>query len=285
MKFVELNNGVKMPILGFGTYQIPSEEVEKAVSEAIEVGYRSFDTAARYNTERGLGLAMQKSGVSRKDFFITTKVWLDNYSYDKCRHYIDQALENLQTDYLDLVLIHQPFGDYYAAYRALEEAYQAGKIRAIGVSNFAPFRLVDMCLFGREVIPAINQVEVNPLNQRVEEQEIMQKYNVQMEAWAPFGEGKNGMFENVVLREIGRKHGKSVAQVILRWLVQREVVVICKSTHQERMRENFEIFDFELDNEDTQKIRELDTGETLFFNPQTVETVEKFNQKMQERKW
>lgn len=285
MKFVKLNNGAEMPILGFGTYQIPADEAERVVGEAIEVGYRSIDTAKRYNTEAGVGAAVAKSGILRKEFFLTTKVWLDCYDYEKCKASVEDSLRNLQTDYLDLVLVHQPFGDYYSAYRALEDLYEAGRIRAIGVSNFAPFRLADMCLYDRKIPPMVNQVEVNPLNQKYADQEVMQKYQVQMEAWAPFGEGRQGMFTNEVLQKIGEKHGKTVAQVILRWLIERDIVVLSKSVHRERMVENLAVFDFELDDNDIEEIKQLDTAETLFFDPQSVETVEKFNQKLHEKKW
>lgn len=285
MRLIKLNNGVEMPILGFGTYQIPADEAERVVSEAIEVGYRSIDTAQRYNTEKAVGAAVAKSGIAREDFFLTSKVWLNKYDYDDCREAVEESLANLQTDYIDLMLIHQPFGNYYAAYQALEHMYQEGMVRAIGVSNFAPFRLADMCLFDREVAPMVNQVEVNPFNQKYYDQEVMQKYNVQMEAWAPFGEGKNGMFENETLVRIGEKYGKTSAQVILRWLVQRDIVVLSKSTHRERMVENLDIFDFALSDEDVAEIKQLETGETLFFDPQNVETVEKFDQKMRDQKW
>lgn len=225
MEYVELNTGTKMPILGFGVYQIPKEQTKECVLNAIKVGYRLIDTAQSYFNESEVGEAIAECNVPREELFITTKVWIDHYGYDKCRASIMKSLEKLKTDYLDLVLLHQPFGDYYEAYRALEDLYHEGKIKAIGVSNFYPDRLTDICLFGRKVIPAVNQVEVNPMNQQAEAQKNMQKYGVQMEAWAPFGEGKNGMFTNDTLQKIGEKYHKSVAQVILRWLIERKIVV------------------------------------------------------------
>ena len=244
MEYVKLNNGVEMPILGFGVYQIPKEETKECVLNAIKVGYRLIDTAQSYFNESEVGDAIKECGVPRSELFITTKVWIDNYGYDKCKESVLKSLEKLKTDYIDLVLLHQPFSDYYGAYRALEDLYEEGKIRAIGVSNFYPDRLADICLFGRKVIPAVNQVETNPLNGQVKAQENMEKYGVHIEAWAPFGEGRSGMFENVTLKKIGEKYNKSVAQVILRWLIQRGVIVVCKSTHVERMEENFDVFDF-----------------------------------------
>lgn len=263
---VKLNNGVEMPILGFGVYQIPPEQTKQAVLDAIKTGYRLIDTAQSYFNEKEVGDAIKECGVPREELFITSKVWIDNYGYEKCKQSVLQSLEKLQTDYIDLMLLHQPFADYYGAYRALEELYHQGKIRAIGVSNFYPDRLADICLFERDVVPAVNQIEINPMNQRQFDQEVMNKYGVHAEAWAPFGEGRNNMFSNPVLMEIGKKYNKSPAQVILRWLIQRGVIVVCKSTHIKRIEENFDVFDFELSNEDMQKIKELDTGESLFFN-------------------
>ena len=284
MEYVKLNNGVEMPILGFGVYQIPKEETKECVLNAIKVGYRSIDTAQSYFNESEVGDAIQECGVPREELFITTKVWIDNYGYDKCRDSVLKSLEKLKTDYIDLVLLHQPFSDYYGAYRALEDLYEEGKIRAIGVSNFYPDRLADICLFGRKVIPAVNQVETNPLNGQVKAQENMEKYGVHIEAWAPFGEGRSGMFENVTLKKIGEKYNKSVAQVILRWLIQRGVIVVCKSTHIERMEENFDVFDFELSNEDMEEIRKLDSSDSLFFNHQDPNMVEWFDQMIGERR-
>lgn len=284
MEYVKLNNGVEMPILGFGVYQIPREETKRCVLDAINVGFRAIDTAQSYFNEAEVGDAIKESGIPREEFFITTKVWIDNYGYEKCKASVEESLKKLKTDYIDLVLLHQPFSDYYGAYRALEELYEEGKIRAIGVSNFYPDRLADMCLFGRKVIPAVNQVETNPLNQQVKAQENMEKYGVHIEAWAPFGEGKNNMFSNPTLVEIGKKYNKSAAQVILRWLIQRGVIIACKSTHKERMEENFKVFDFELSSEDMDAIKALDTSDSLFFNHQDPSMVEWFDKMVYERR-
>ena len=284
MEYVKLNNGVEMPILGFGVYQIPKEETKKCVLDAIKVGYRAIDTAQSYFNESEVGDAIVESGIPREEFFITTKIWIDNYGYEKCKASVEESLRKLKTDYIDLVLLHQPFSDYYGAYRALEELYHEGKIKAIGVSNFYPDRLADMCLFGREVVPAVNQVETNPMNQQIKAQEVMQKYGVAIEAWAPFGEGKNGMFTNETLVNIGKKYGKTSAQVILRWLIQRGVIIACKSTHIERMEENFNAFDFELSDEDMEEIRKLDSNDSLFFNHQDPVMVEWFDKMVKERR-
>lgn len=284
MEYVKLNNGVEMPILGFGVYQIPKEETKECVLNAIKVGYRLIDTAQSYFNESEVGDAITECGVPREELFITTKVWIDNYGYDKCKASNLESLKKLKTDYIDLVLLHQPFSDYYGAYRALEDLYQEGKIRAIGVSNFYPDRLADICLFERKIIPAVNQVETNPFNQQIKAQENMEKYGVHIEAWAPFGEGKSGMFTNEVLKKIGEKYHKSVAQVILRWLIQRGVIVVCKSTHVERMKENFDVFDFELSHEDMEEIRKLDANDSLFFNHQDPNMVEWFDQMVGERR-
>lgn len=284
MEYVKLNNGVEMPILGFGVYQIPREETKRCVLDAINAGFRAIDTAQSYFNEAEVGDAIKESGIPREEFFITTKIWIDNYGYEKCKASVEESLKKLKTDYIDLVLLHQPFSDYYGAYRALEELYEEGKIRAIGVSNFYPDRLADMCLFGRKVIPAVNQVETNPLNQQVKAQENMEKYGVHIEAWAPFGEGKNNMFSNPTLVEIGKKYNKSAAQVILRWLIQRGVIIACKSTHKERMEENFKVFDFELSNEDMEAIKSLDTSDSLFFNHQDPSMVEWFDKMVYERR-
>ena len=284
MEYVKLNNGVEMPILDFGVYQIPREETKRCVLDAINVGFRAIDTAQSYFNEAEVGDAIKESGIPREEFFITTKIWIDNYGYEKCKASVKESLKKLKTDYIDLVLLHQPFSDYYGAYRALEELYEEGKIRAIGVSNFYPDRLADMCLFGRKVIPAVNQVETNPLNQQVKAQENMEKYGVHIEAWAPFGEGKNNMFSNPTLVEIGKKYNKSAAQVILRWLIQRGVIIACKSTHKERMEENFKVFDFELSNEDMEAIKALDTSDSLFFNHQDPSMVEWFDKMVYERR-
>ena len=278
MEYVKLNNGVKMPILGFGVYQIPQSETKQAVLDAIKTGYRLIDKAQSYFNEKEVGDAIKECGVKREELFITSKVWIDNYGYENCRKSVEESLKKLQTNYIDLMLLHQPFADYYGAYRALEDLYHEGKIRAIGVSNFYPDRLADICLFGRKVIPAVNQIETNPINQRTYDQEVMEKYGVKQEAWAPFGEGRNNMFTNPTLVEIGKKYNKSAAQVILRWLIQRGVIVVCKSTHLERIQENFNVFDFKLSKDDMDKIKALDTGDSLFFNHQDPKMVEWFDQ-------
>lgn len=283
MEYVTLNNGVKIPKLGFGVFQIAKEDCERCVLDAIKVGYRHIDTAQAYFNEEEVGNAISKCGMPREDLFITTKVWIDNYGYEEAKKSVLKSMEKLKVDYLDLVLLHQPFSDYYGAYRALQELYKEGKIRAIGVSNFAPDRLADMVAFN-EISPQVNQVEVNPLNQQIPAQENMVKRHVQMEAWAPFGEGKNNMFHNPVLLDIAEKYQKSSAQVILRWLMQRDIVALAKSTHIERMKENIEIFDFVLSDEDMKKIAELDMKESLFFNHQTPETVDMFVGMVSDRK-
>mgnify|MGYP003082469997 FL=1 len=284
MKNIKLNNGVEMPILNFGVFQIPQEETKEAVINALKVGYRGIDTAQSYFNEKEVGDGIKESGIPREEIFITTKIWIDNYGYDKCKKSVEESLERLQTSYIDLVLLHQPFSDYYGAYRALEELYEEGKIRAIGVSNFYADRLADICLFERKVIPAVNQIETNPINARYKDQEVAEKYGTHIMAWAPFGEGKNNMFSNPILSEIGNKYGKSSAQVILRWLIQRGVIIACKSTHLERIKQNFEVFDFELTNEDMEKIKGLDKGDSLFFNHQDPNMVEWFDSMVQKRR-
>ncbi len=284
MEYVKLNNGVEMPILGFGVYQIPKEETKRCVLEAIKVGYRSIDTAQSYFNEAEVEEAIKECGVPRDELFITTKVWIDNYGYENCKKSVDESLKKLQTDYIDLVLLHQPFSDYYGAYRALEDLYAEGKIRAIGVSNFYPDRLSDICLFGRKVIPAVNQVETNPINAQFAAQENMEKYGVHIEAWAPFGEGRNGLFENETLVNIGKKYNKSAAQVILRWLIERGVIIACKSTHIKRMEQNFNVFDFKLTNEEMKEIKKLNQNDSLFFNHQDPSMVEWFNNIVFERR-
>ena len=283
MEYVTLNNGVKMPKLGFGVFQISKDQCEQSVLDALEVGYRHIDTAQSYANEEEVGRAIAHCGIPREELFITTKVWIDHYGQEKAKESVLRSMEKLQLDTIDLVLLHQPFNDYYGAYRALEELYAEGKLRAIGVSNFAPDRLADLAAFN-EVTPMVNQIETNPLQQQLAAQSYMRGHKVQMEAWAPFGEGKNGMFENPVLKQIADAHGKSIAQVILRWLMQRDVVALAKSTHKERMRENFNIFDFTLSEPELAKIAALDTGSSLFFNHQTPETVERFVAMIQERK-
>lgn len=283
MEYITLNNGVKMPKLGFGVFQIAKEDCERCVLDAIKVGYRHIDTAQSYFNEEEVGNAISKCGLPRKDLFITTKVWIDNYGYEQAKESVLKSMKKLKVDYLDLVLLHQPFSDYYGAYRALQELYKEDKIRAIGVSNFAPDRLTDMIAFN-EIPPQVNQVEVNPLHQQIPAQENMVKRHVQMEAWAPFGEGKNNMFHNPVLLNIAEMYQKSTAQVMLRWLMQRDIVALAKSTHIERMKENIEIFDFFLSDEDMKKISELDTMESLFFDHQTPETVDMFVGMVSDRK-
>lgn len=273
MEFVTLNNGVKMPILGYGVYQVTAEECERCVLDAIEVGYRSVDTAQAYANEEGVGSAVAKCGVPRGELFITTKVWISNAGYERAKASIDGSLRKLRTDYIDLMLIHQPFGDYYGTYRAMEEAYKAGKLRAIGVSNFYPDRFVDLAHFA-EVKPAVNQVETHVFQQQKTANEYMKKYGTQIESWGPFAEGKNGIFANPVLEKIGAAHGKTVAQTALRFLVQSGVVVIPKSTHRNRMEENLNIFDFALTDEEMKNIETLDTGESLFFSHYDPKIVE-----------
>lgn len=273
MEYVKLSNGVEMPILGYGVYQVPPQECERCVSDAIGVGYRSIDTAQAYRNEEGVGNAIRKCGVPREELFITTKVWISNAGYDKAKASIDESLRKLQSDYADLLLIHQPFGDYYGTYRAMEEAYRAGKARAIGVSNFYPDRFVDIAEFN-EIKPMVNQVETHVFNQQTEPQRIMEKYDTQIMSWGPFAEGRSGFFSNETLKEIGAQYGKSVAQVALRYLIQRGVVVIPKSTHIERMKENLDVFDFELSTDDMAAIATLDKGESLFFSHYDPATVE-----------
>lgn len=273
MDTVTLNNGVRMPMLGYGVYQVDPAECERCVLDAIEVGYRSIDTAQAYANEEGVGRAVARCGLPREELFLTTKVWITNAGYERAKDSIEESLEKLQTDYIDLLLIHQPFGDYYGTYRAMEEAYKAGKVRAIGVSNFYPDRFIDLATFC-EVKPAVNQVETHVFQQQKKAREILKKYGAQIESWGPFAEGKNGLFTNGTLREIGGKYGKTIAQTALRFLLQSGVVVIPKSTHKERMEENFHVFDFTLSQEDMDRIAALDTGESQFFShydPQTVE--------------
>ena len=283
MEYVTLNNGVKMPKLGFGVYQISKEDCERCVLEAIKVGYRLIDTAQSYFNEEQVGNAIVKSGVPREELFITTKVWIDNYGYEKTTNSIMASMEKLKVDYIDLVLLHQPFGDYYGSYHALEDLYEKGKIKAIGVSNFYPDRLSDIASFNK-IVPQVNQVETNVFNQQIYAQKNMEKHNVQIEAWAPFGEGRNNMFSNETLIKISKKYNKTVAQVILRWLTQRNVIALAKSSKIERMKENFEIFDFEISDEDMKKIALLDTKTSLFFDHQSPETVDMFINLIKERK-
>jgi 2,5-diketo-D-gluconate reductase A len=263
---VTLNNGVQMPILGFGVFQVPEPaECERSVRDAIDVGYRLLDTAASYMNEDAVGAAIKNSGIDRRELFVTTKLWVEDASYEGAKAAFDRSLNKLQLDYLDLYLIHQPYGDVYGAWRAMEELHRAGKIRAIGVSNFYPDRVVDFVLHN-DITPAVNQIEIHPFHQQTDAQALLQEYNIQPEAWGPFAEGKNGLFQNDLLAGIGRKHGKSIAQVVLRWLLQRGIVAIPKSVRRERMAENFDVFDFELDDEDLAAIAKLDQKASSFFD-------------------
>lgn len=283
MEYVTLSNGVKMPQLGYGVYQVTQEECERCVLDALEVGYRSLDTAQSYFNEEQVGTAMKKSGIPREEIFLTTKIWIEHYGYEAAKASVLESMRKLQTDYLDLCLLHQPFSDYYGAWRALEELYSDGKIRAIGISNFYADRMVDIASFAK-IRPMVNQVETHPLNQQTVAKEWMDKYGVQIEAWAPFGEGRGGLFENPVLAAIGEKYGKTTAQVMLRWHLQRGVVVIPKSTHKERMKENFEVFDFVLSDDDMEAIAALDQAESAFFSHQDPAMVEWFVKMVEERK-
>jgi len=283
MDYVTLNNGVRMPLLGYGVYQVPAAETERCVLDALATGYRLIDTAQAYFNEEGVGKALARSGVPRNELFVTTKVWVDHYGYEKTRASVLTSLEKLQLDSLDLVLLHQPFSDYYGSYRALEDLYREGTLKSIGVSNFYPDRLSDLCAFNT-IVPQVNQVETHPLNQQLDAQKNMEKNRVQIEAWAPFGEGRNNMFSHPVLAGIGEAHGKSVAQVILRWLVQRGVVALAKSTRIERMKENFEIFDFALSAPEMEQIQALDTKKSLFFSHQDPATVDFFVELIRKRR-
>ena len=283
MDYVTLANGVKMPQLGYGVYQVTKEECERCVLDALDVGYRAIDTAQSYFNEAEVGDALQKSCIDRKEIFLTTKVWIEHYGYEQAKESVLQSMEKLKTDYIDLVLLHQPFADYYGAYRALEDLYEEGKLRAIGVSNFYPDRLVDLASFAR-IKPMVNQIETHPLNQQIEAHEWLKKYGVIHEAWAPFGEGRGNMFTNPVLQEIGKKYNKTVAQVILRWQLQRGIVIIPKSTHKERMAQNLNVFDFTLTSEDMQAIAALDTQTSSFFSHQDPAMVEWFVKMVEERK-
>jgi 2,5-diketo-D-gluconate reductase A len=266
MKHIVLNNGVEMPILGFGVFQVTdAEECERSVYEAIQTGYRLIDTAASYGNEAEVGKAIKRSGVAREELFITTKLWIQDAGYESTKKAFEKSLKRLQLDYLDLYLIHQPYGDVYGAWRAMEELYREGRIRAIGVSNFQPDRIMDLIIHN-EVVPAVNQIETHPFNQQIETQKFLQENNVQIESWGPFAEGKNNIFQNELLLSIAGKYRKTVAQVILRWLTQREVVVIPKSVRKERIVENFNIFDFDLSPQDMDAIRSLDTKVSSFFD-------------------
>ena len=263
---VTLNNGVEMPILGFGVFQVPDPaECERSVRDAIDVGYRLLDTAASYGNEAAVGAAIRNSGVDRAELFVTTKLWIQDASYEGAKAAFQRSLDKLQLDYLDLYLIHQPYGDVYGAWRAMEELHRAGRIRAIGISNFYPDRVVDFILHN-DIAPAVNQIEIHPFHQQAGAETLLREYNIQPEAWGPFAEGKNGLFQNEQLQAIGDKHGKSIAQVVLRWLVQRGIVAIPKSVRKERMAENFAVFDFELDADDLAAIGKLDQNASSFFD-------------------
>ncbi len=275
MKTVTLNNGVVMPQIGYGVYQVDPAECERCVTDALSVGYRMIDTAQAYHNEEGVGAAVKKSGIARDQLFLVSKVWISNYGYEKAKASIDESLRKLGTDYIDLMLLHQPFCDRYGAYRALEAAYKEGKLRAIGVSNFYPDHFIDLAS-NVEIVPAVNQVETHVFDQQIEAQKYMKEFGTHVMAWAPLAEGRNSFFTNPVLEEIGKKYDKSVAQVALRWLLQRDVIIIPKSTHVERMQQNIDILDFELTKEDMDAIAKLDTGKSLFFDHHDPETVKMF---------
>ncbi len=275
MKTVTLNNGVVMPQIGYGVYQVSPAECERCVSDALSVGYRMIDTAQAYHNEEGVGAAVKKSGIARDELFLVSKVWISNYGFDKAKASIDESLRKLGTDYIDLMLLHQPFCDRYGAYRALEAAYKEGKVRAIGVSNFYPDHFIDLAS-NVEIVPAVNQVETHVFDQQIEAQGYMKEFGTHMMAWAPLAEGRNNFFTNPVLEAIGKKYGKSVAQVALRWLIQRDVIIIPKSVHVERMQQNLDIFDFELSQDDMAAIAGLDTKQSLFFDHHASEVVKMF---------
>lgn len=283
MEYITLSNGVKMPQLGYGVYQVTKEECERCVLDALKVGYRLIDTAQSYFNEEEVGNAIRKSGIPREEIFLTTKVWIEHYGYDACHASVLESMRKLQVDYLDLCLLHQPFNDVYGAYRALEDLYAEGKIRAIGISNFYTDRMIDLASFSR-IKPQVNQIEIHPHNQRAEAKKWHEKYGVQLEAWAPFGEGRGGMFTLPELQAIGEKYGKTPAQVILRWHMQRGIVAIPKSTHKERMEENFNIFDFALSEEDMEVIAGLNRAESAFFSHTDPAMVEWFVKMVEERK-
>jgi 2,5-diketo-D-gluconate reductase A len=266
MQTIKLNNGVEMPILGFGVFQVTDlAECEKSVLDAISVGYRLIDTAASYGNEAAVGKAIKNSGVPREDLFITTKLWIQSNGYEGTKKAFTQSMNLLQLDYLDLYLMHQPYGDVYGKWRAMQDLYKEGRIKAIGVSNFHPDRLIDLIVHN-DIVPAVNQIETHPFNQQVESHAFLQANNVQIESWGPFAEGKNDLFQNELLASIGQKYNKSIAQVVLRWLTQRGVVAIPKSVRKERMAENFNIFDFELSTDDMEVIKTLDKGKSSFFD-------------------
>lgn len=283
MQFITLSNGVKMPQLGYGVYQVTKEGCERCVLDALKVGYRHIDTAQSYFNEEEVGNAIVKSEVPREEIFLTTKVWIEHYGYDETKASVMESMRKLKTNYIDLMLLHQPFADVYGAWRALEDLYAEGIIRAIGVSNFYPDRLIDLCSFAR-IKPMVNQVETHPHNQQIEAQKWMEKYGVQIEAWAPFGEGRGGLFTESTIAKIAAKYNKSVAQVILRWELQRGIVVIPKSVRIERMQENFNVFDFELTGEDMATMATLDKKQSSFFSHTDPAMVEWFVKIVEERK-
>lgn len=275
MKTVTLSNGVEMPQIGYGVYQVDPAECERCVSDALKVGYRMIDTAQAYHNEEGVGAAVAKSGLNRGEIFLVSKIWISNYGYEKARASIDESLRKLGTDYIDLMLLHQPFCDRYGAYRALEDAYREGKLRAIGVSNFYPDHFIDLAS-NVEIPPMVNQVETHVFDQQIAAQKIMTDYGCHIMSWGPLAEGRNNFFNNPVLEEIGRKYGKSVAQVALRWLIQRGVIIIPKSVHVDRMKQNLYIFDFALSDTDMAEIAKLDTGKSLFFDHHDPDVVRMF---------
>lgn len=275
MKTIKLNNGIEMPQIGYGVYQVSPDECERCVSDALKTGYRMIDTAQAYHNEEGVGRAVKSSGINRSDIFIVSKVWISNYGYEKAKASIDESLRKLQTDYIDLMLLHQPFCDRYGAYRALEDAYREGKLRAIGVSNFYPDHLIDLAS-NVDIVPAVNQVETHVFNQQTEAQKIMEEFGTHIMSWGPLAEGRNNLFSNETLTKTGNSHGKSVAQIALRWLIQRGVIIIPKSVHIERMEQNLDIFDFELTDEEMAEIATLDTGKSLFFDHHDAETTKLF---------
>lgn len=275
MKTIKLNNGIEMPQIGYGVYQVSPDECERCVSDALKTGYRMIDTAQAYHNEEGVGRAVKNSGINRSDIFIVSKVWISNYGYEKAKASIDESLRKLQTDYIDLMLLHQPFCDRYGAYRALEDAYREGKLRAIGVSNFYPDHFIDLAS-NVDIVPAINQVETHVFDQQTEAQKIMEEFGTRIMSWGPLAEGRNNLFSNETLTKTGNSHGKSVAQIALRWLIQRGVIIIPKSVHIERMEQNLDIFDFELTDEEMAEIATLDTGKSLFFDHHDAETTKLF---------
>lgn len=275
MKTIKLNNGIEMPQIGYGVYQVSPDECERYVSDALKTGYRMIDTAQAYHNEEGVGRAVKNSGINRSDIFIVSKVWISNYGYEKAKASIDESLRKLQTDYIDLMLLHQPFCDRYGAYRALEDAYREGKLRAIGVSNFYPDHFIDLAS-NVDIVPAVNQVETHVFNQQTEAQKIMEEFGTHIMSWGPLAEGRNNLFSNETLTKTGNSHGKSVAQIALRWLIQRGVIIIPKSVHIERMEQNLDIFDFELTDEEMAEIATLDTGKSLFFDHHDAETTKLF---------